>query len=171
VVVQWTTYAIETALKILFFSTVHPSAVAPTRGTFNKVLLEALRAAGHDIRVIVPVAWHERNVRDDWHDPHATTVRFWYPPRVFRGSLHRFLWISVRGVVKRVTRGWRPDVVLGYWTHPDGTVALKIADRIDVAGCVIVGGTDVNILAAEPNRRAMITATLTKADRVITIGG
>jgi glycosyltransferase involved in cell wall biosynthesis len=60
--------------------------------------------------------------------------------------------------------------VLGYWTHPDGTVALRIANLLDVAGCVMTGGTDVNMLTVDPRRREIIVRTLNRADRVITIG-
>jgi glycosyltransferase involved in cell wall biosynthesis len=157
-------------MKILFFSTVHPSPGAPTRGTFNKVLLDALRTAGHDVRAIVPVPWHERPSGKGNDNPHVLAVRFWYPPRILRRGLHRFLWLSVRSAVRRTTAAWHPDVVLGYWTHPDGTVALRIAEELGIPGCVMTGGTDVNSLAGEPDRRELIKATLRRADRVIAIG-
>lgn len=157
-------------MKVLFLSTVHPSAAAPTKGTFNKVLLDALRAEGHEVRAIVPVPWREAGrhalgrVRDTW------TARFWYLPGMMSRWLHHALRWSMDASVRRVTDGWTPDVVIGYWAHPDGTVAGAVARTLGVPFVMMVGGTDINVLAKDPTRRATIIATLQSADRVLTIG-
>src|SRR5207244_13373468 len=45
--------------------------------------------------------------------------RYYYPPKVLRNHYGWFLWQSVRRTVRRVLESGRPDVVLGYWAHPD----------------------------------------------------
>ena len=47
-------------MRLVFLSTIFPNPYQPTRGTFNLALARAL-AAGHDVRVVCPVAW-----TDEW---------------------------------------------------------------------------------------------------------
>lgn len=157
-------------MRILFISTVLPSSVAPTRGTFNRVLLDSLAALGHEVRAIVPVPWHEAGLRRLRAGTDTTECRFWYPPGILASRLHRFLGPSIGRAVRRATGGWRPDVVVGYWTHPDGTVARSVADTLGVPMVLVTGGTDVNLLAEEPGRRDVIVGTLRSADHVVAIG-
>lgn len=157
-------------MKILFISTVHPSAPCPTTGTFNKVLLDAMRAEGHDVRALVPIGW----TRAGWgrlrHTKDARFLRWWYLPAIAPGRMHRSLSRRIARDWVAQTDGWRPDIVLGYWVDPDGAAALDLAERLGVPGVLLVGGTDINELAGTASRGAAIRATLRRAAKVITIG-
>ena len=157
-------------MKLLFFSTVHPSPAVRTRGTFNLRLLESLRAIGHDVRALVPVPWHEAPALPSRDGANVEYCRFWFPPRVVPGLLHKFLGWSVRKRFRSMTRDWHPDFVVGYWTHPDGTVALELARSLGVPGILIVGGTDINERAFDRSRQRVIRETLRRADAVFAVG-
>jgi peptidoglycan/xylan/chitin deacetylase (PgdA/CDA1 family) len=94
--------------------------------------------------------------------------RYYYPPKVLRGRYDWFLWRSVRGMVNRLVNEKRPDAVLSYWAHPDGTVAVRIARQIGVPAVIMVGGSDVLLLTQNRARRQRILHTLHEADAVVT---
>ena len=47
-------------MRLVFLTTIFPNPYQPTRGVFNLTFARAL-AAGHDVRVVCPVAW-----TDEW---------------------------------------------------------------------------------------------------------
>jgi len=155
-------------LRVAFLSTVHPHPWAPTKGTFNRVLLEGL-ARHVDLHAIVPVPWTERRASrvavTTSYPLHTPT--WWYLPRVaplaLAGAMHRSLHTTLRDIPP-------PDVVLSYWADPDGTVAVRWAEALGRPAAVLVGGSDAMLLAAAGPRRTRILDTLHRADRVFTIG-
>jgi glycosyltransferase involved in cell wall biosynthesis len=95
---------------------------------------------------------------------------FLYPPGVVRNQHGRFLWGSARGAVRRLYRAFRPDAVLSYWTHPDGEAALRAAVEADAPLVLIVGGSDVLVLAEQVARRATFLRVLQGADLILAVG-
>lgn len=160
-------------MRVLFLSNVFPTPFDPHRGPFNVQIVTHLRA-DHTVRVVCPVGWTERRVR---HEPPGATVQrndvsyvtYYYVPRVLHFCRDTFMWWSIAGRLRALTRDWRPDVVLAYWTHPDGAVGHRLASELGVPFIQIVGGSDV-LLLAHGLRRKRIVRTLVTADAVVTIG-
>lgn len=159
-------------MRLLLVTSVMPTPFRPTKGTFNAALVAGLRDAGDEVRVVAPVPWTDRLrvSRGANPDPSARYPLWFYPPRVGHATHHRWMQLSVLPAVRRITREWKPDVVLGYWAHPDGTVALAAARALGVPGVLLVGGSDIQLLTADPARRAIIQETLAAADLVMTVG-
>lgn len=159
-------------MRLLLVTSVFPTPYRPTKGTFNAALVAGLRAAGDEVRVVAPVPWTDRlrRSRGVSPDPSAQYPLWFYPPRVAHATHHRWMQLTVMRSVTRATRNWTPDLVLGYWTHPDGTVAMAAAGRLGVPGVQLVGGSDIQLLTTDSARRAVITTTLLRADRVLTVG-
>ncbi len=130
-------------------------------------------AEHHQVRVIAPIPWTERirvGREPMLASSHHTLVvhpTFYYPPRMLRGTYGYWYWHSIRSTVRRMYRSYRPDVVLGYWAHPDGYGALQGAKCIGVPVVNMVGGSDVRLLANSGMRRAAIQSVLRRSDRVI----
>jgi len=159
-------------MRILLVTSVYPTPYAPTKGTFNAALVTGLHLAGDDVRVIAPVPWTDRLRRrptDEASEETAHPVWF-YPPKLGHASHHRWMRRFVLPAADAMTDEWKPDLVLGYWTHPDGTVALEVADRLGVPGVLLVGGSDIQLLTDNARRRKVIVDTLLAADRVLTVG-
>jgi glycosyltransferase involved in cell wall biosynthesis len=159
-------------MRVLLLTSVYPTPFAPTKGTFNAALVAGLHLAGDDVRVIAPVPWSER-VRRRALGPVADGVAhpvWWYPPKFGRASHHRWMRWFVRPAARVVTEEWTPDVVLGYWTHPDGAVALDVARDLRVPGVLLVGGSDILVLTGDAARRRIILQTLTRAAQVLAVG-
>lgn len=98
----------------------------------------------------------------------VTLPRYYYVPRAVRHHA-TFLWHSIRRSVQRLLAEFQPDAIVGYWTHPDGEVALRIARQLGVPGIVMVGGSDVLVLARQPSRREQIARVLRSADAVVAV--
>jgi glycosyltransferase involved in cell wall biosynthesis len=167
-------------MRLLLFTNVFPNPCQPTKGVFNLELARTL-ARSHDLCVVSPIAWV-----DEWRAAGQTpgrgpqrhqTVdgvevhypRFYYPPKVLRRFYGWFLWRSVRGTVRRMLRSHAPEAVIGYWAHPDGAVAVRIAREMGVPAVVMVGGSDVALLARHGGRRRCIQRALRAADAVVTV--
>ena len=159
-------------MRLLLITSVFPSPRRPTKGTFNRELVAGLREAGDDVRVVVPVPWTDllRAKATGAPEPSTSYPLWWFPPRIAHATHHRWMSHSLVAAALRVARPWQPDLVLGYWTHPDGTVALAIARRLGVPGVVLAGGSDIQVLTRDPARRRIIVETLRAADRVFTVG-
>lgn len=158
-------------MRLLLVTSVYPAPRRPTQGTFNREMVRALRTAGDDVRVVVPVPWtdlfrHRAVAAAETDSLHPI---WFYPPRLAHATHHHWM-ARIIPRVERALGTWRPELVLGYWAHPDGTTALALARKFGVPGVVMVGGSDVQLLVDAPRRRAVITETLTAADRVLTIG-
>ncbi len=168
-------------MHLLLITNVFPSPWHPTKGTFNLELARAL-AREHEVRVVCPIAW-----LDEWRVwrktgqrpcPDRQAVidgipvfypRYYYTPGMLRSRYGWFLWRSVARTVRRLLAEKTPDVVLGYWAHPDGEVAVRTARRAGVPAVIVVGGSDLLLLTESAARRRVITRVLEQADAVVTV--
>jgi teichuronic acid biosynthesis glycosyltransferase TuaC len=165
--------------RIVFLSSVFPSPWARTKGTFNFEMLKSL-ARSQKVMAIAPISWIDARRRLPSPDAGARlrvetqsgmTIRyptFYYCPKILRSSYHRFLAWSLRSLKPTISE-FRPDAVLGYWAHPDGAVAMNIANEHDAAGWIMVGGSDVLLLTQDPRRRRVILSALGRAKGVICV--
>lgn len=170
-------------MKVLFFSYAYPNPLQPGLGTFNRSMIAGL-VGDHEVRVVSPVpfpeVWQARlggKLPRGLNDPQFSAVpgvradysTFYYPPKLFRAQYGQCLWWSVRRRLDRAMREFRPDVVLSYWAHPDGEVAVRMAARHHVPCVTMVGGSDVLLLARSGSRRRAILNVLNRADAVVTV--
>lgn len=168
-------------MRLLFLSNVHPQPYAPGKGTFNAAMVQAL-SAEHRVRVMCSVSWVERwrGKRSDrfgiqdrnqllGNGVVADFPTFWYPPKLFRNRFHNWLEWSLGRDLERVRRSLKPQAILSYWAHPDGTVAVRTARKWGIPAVVMVGGSDVLLLANAGARRRVILETLHQASAVICV--
>lgn len=167
-------------MRILFVANNFPNPQEPTRGMFNAYSVRAL-ARAHELVVLAPVSW-----RDAWRQrgrrpaiprmEHRYGVEvhhplYWYPPGILRPTYEWCFWQSVRRTVRTMLSRFRPDVVLGFWVHPDGGTAVRIGRRCRVPAIVMAGGSDVLVLGRSPIRRRAIAEVLRRADAVVSVSG
>jgi teichuronic acid biosynthesis glycosyltransferase TuaC len=168
-------------MRILFLSSVFPNAVDPSRGCFNDSLVRAL-AIAHQVEVVSPIPWVDllkgcrRGIQLPIYQRIADSVGFGihyvpflYPPKVLRRWYGKFYWSSIAATVQSLIRTVRPDLVIGYWAHPDGEGAVRIGRMVGAPSCVIVGGSDVLLMTRKPSRRRRIQKVLQATDCVITV--
>jgi glycosyltransferase involved in cell wall biosynthesis len=164
-------------MRILFLASDFPNNLLPTRGPFNRALVDAL-SQGHDVRIVNPVPWvvklkslgtggltarETSGKLEIWHPT------YWYPPKFGRSGYHNWMLRSIRGSVAEATKDWKPDVILSYWAHPDGAAGAILAQEMGVASAVIVGGSDVLLVTEDAARRNAVSDALSSVDAVVTV--
>jgi glycosyltransferase involved in cell wall biosynthesis/peptidoglycan/xylan/chitin deacetylase (PgdA/CDA1 family) len=167
-------------MRFLLLTSSFPNPYDPTKAVFNLHLARAL-ARTHEVEVISPISW-----LDEWRakrtgsgkvsgDRSAVVdgiqvhyPRYRYLPRMKRSLYAWCLWRSVRRTVWKILRAKTPDAVLGYWAHPDGEAAIRIARLTGVPAVIMVGGSDILLLSGQRSRRKCVTNVLQAADAVVT---
>jgi glycosyltransferase involved in cell wall biosynthesis len=165
-------------VKLLLVTTVFPSPLLPERGAFNYEMVRAF-GSSHEVKVVAPVPWpialRARRQSRAWQ--HARRLDgieiqhpvYYYTPRALRTYYGAFLRWSIHRSVDEILQGFTPDVVVGYWAHPDGDAALALARRLGVPGVVMVGGSDILLLGREEGRARLIRQVLENADAIVTV--
>ena len=159
-------------LKVLAVSNLFPTPVEPNRATYNRQQFAEL-AHSVELRVAVPVYWHQWRRRDypdaEFDGVPASYFPFYYPPRVLERLHGLGMSVSLRMAEGRRARDFRPDVVLASWLHPDAYGAADLARRLRIPLVVKVHGSDANVLASVPARSAQIRHVLEHADAVVAV--
>lgn len=158
----------QQAMKILLITTTYPTPARPRQGAFNGALVAAL-SARHDVRVIAPIPWTQ-SAPGTAQPADRTPIQYpayYYPPKILRPYHHHFYWWSIQPALRSLEREFAPDIVMGYWLHPDGAAAVSVAQRYGVPAVVMSGGTDIRILTRERRRCRAIARVLGRADRLV----
>lgn len=165
-------------MNILLITCDFPNAYEPANGLFNQYLAEAL-SKSHGMRVLCPVSWATELKSRLFHrgkakgresgDLEVCYSRYFYPPKVLHNYYGSFLWWSIRGEARRLVRDAKPRLVLGYWAHPDGEAAVRIAREAGAVSAIIIGGSDVLLLTRNAGRRRRVVRVLQEADAVVTV--
>lgn len=157
-------------MNILFITTTFPTPARPRQGAFNQVLVSAL-STRHDVRVIAPVPWSQSLGRGGQVSAGGRVLHptYYYPPKILRGHHHRFYWNSIGRSLERLESSFRPDLVLGYFLHPDGAAAVMAAERFGVPAIVMAGGTDLRLMPNQRGRRAAVEQVLERTNRLVVV--
>lgn len=163
-------------MKILLFSNHYPASDAPTRGTYNRNIFNAL-ARYAEIRVVGPMPWWIRLKkprdlvvvqRETGFGLDAAFPAFWSVPRLV--ALHGHAsFATLAPYLAAVRRAFPWDVVVGSNAYPDGVGAadLALASRVPLVQNVI--GSDVNELPGHPLLGPQIRWALGRAERVVAV--
>jgi teichuronic acid biosynthesis glycosyltransferase TuaC len=162
-------------MRVLFYSSIFPRPWNTTRGIFCFNACRALAQLGHQVRVVSPRSWLERTgpatSLPGLSELNVEYPLYIYPPRILQSAHDRFMALSSHRTMARVMAELRPDCILSYWAHPEGSVAARHARDARIPSAVIVGGTDVLVLARHPGRRRRsVVRALHANDAVITVG-
>lgn len=163
-------------MKVLLFSNHYPASDAPTRGTYNRNIFNAVGKLA-EVRVVGPMPFwiREHKLRDLLRVPReaafgldAAFPSFLSLPGVVGLHGHATA-LGLAGYLAGLRRAFRWDVVVGSCAYPDGVGAADVAAVTRTALVQNVIGSDVNEL---PRRRALgpqIRAALRRAQRVIAV--
>jgi glycosyltransferase involved in cell wall biosynthesis len=163
-------------MKILLFSNHYPASDAPTRGTYNHNIFNAL-GRSCEVRVVGPMPWWLRagrprellfGQRESSFGLDATFPSFWSIPGVTPLHGHATFLTLAPHLIK-LRRAFPFDVVVGSNAYPDGVGAADLAalSRVPLVQNVI--GSDVNELPRRRALRPQILWALRRADRVVAV--
>lgn len=163
-------------MKVLLFSNHYPASDAPTRGTYNHNIFNAL-GKRCEVRVVGPVAWWTRTrrprdlllvQRETGFGLDAAFPSFWSVPGATALHGHATFASLVPYLIK-LRREFPFDVVVGCNAYPDGVGAADLAAVLRVPLVQNVIGSDVNELPSWPTLRPQIRWALRRADRVVAV--
>ncbi len=163
-------------------SHMYPSAVNPTAGIFVHEQVRALRALGHDVRVVSPKGWAPPGAsrwaayREVPGVGGVDGVPVLYPRkltlpggRLGRWNADAMLW-AIRRPLIRIHRRWPFEVVHAHMLVPDGWAAARVGAELGVATVATAHRADVLELPARgPGLRAVVGRAVEALDQVVTV--
>jgi len=169
-------------VRVLMLSHMYPSAVNPTAGIFVHEQVRALRALGHDVRVVSPKGWAPPGL-SRWAAYRRVPaggdvdgVPVLYPRkltlpggRLGRWNADAMLW-AVRRPLRRIHGRWPFDVVHAHMLVPDGWVAARVGAELGVATVATAHRADVlDLPARSAAMGAHVGDAVNALDQVVTV--
>lgn len=166
-------------MKILLFSTLHPSSVRPIHGIFVEARLRELLKTGQvQARVVAPVPWFPfRAQRFGEYAQFAATPRveqrngvevhhprYLLLPKVGMNLAPYTMALGALRTVRRLQReGFDPELIDAHYYYPDGVAAGLLAKWLGKPFVVTARGTDLNLIPQFPFPRKLILETAARA--------
>lgn len=169
-------------MRILMLSHMYPSPVNPTGGIFVHEQVKALRARGHDVRVVSPKAWGPPLVPQYAayrRVPGADTVEgvpVLYPKRVAlpgnRLGRHdaRAMLAAIALPIRAVHRSWPFHLIHAQMVAPDGWASARVAHALGVPAVATAHRADVlDLPLRSPAIRAVVADAVASLDAVVAV--
>lgn len=173
----------RSALKILLFSTLYPSAVRPIHGIFVETrLLELLKTGEVQAKVVAPVPWFPLNSarfgeyaqfaatprREQRNGLEVHHPRYLLPPKVGMNLAPYAMALGALPTVRRLRKqGFDFDLIDAHYYYPDGVAASLLARWLGKPFVVTARGTDLNLIPKYPFPRRLILQTAERAQASI----
>ncbi len=167
-------------MRILFVSTLYPSSLEPTRATYNRSLLTAMAALGHEVEVIAPIVtvpgmpqlcpgrfpprWEMLDGIRVSHPPFYRTPRcliYWHD--------HFCRWSIARHFCEVVER-FEPDHVILGFAFPDAAAMAPLCERLGLRWSVRLNGSDFLFRRTQRGVGPKLMALLRRAPLIVTSG-
>lgn len=163
-------------------SHMYPSPVNPTGGIFVHEQVKALRARGHDVRVVSPKGWAPPGLsrwssyRDVVAHDTVDGIEVHYPRkltlpggRLGHRNAEAFL-LGIRRTVRRIHAEWPIDVIHAHMMVPDGWAASRIGPELGVPTVGTAHRADVlDIPAQGAKARMKVAEAIQGLDAVVTV--
>jgi glycosyltransferase involved in cell wall biosynthesis len=170
-------------MKILVFSTLHPSSVRPIHGIFVEVRLRELLKTGEvKAKVVAPVPWFPfRAQRFGEYAQFAATPRveqregvevhhprYLLLPKVGMNLAPYAMAMGALPTIRRLQRqGFDFDLIDAHYYYPDGVAAALLAKWLGKPFVVTARGTDLTLISQYPFPRKLILETAAQANASI----
>jgi teichuronic acid biosynthesis glycosyltransferase TuaC len=171
----------STRLNVLAFTSLFRTPNEKVRAPFTSEFLRALHEFA-DVTLVSPIPWTPDTAmtrsRPEWKRyigvPASDTVdgvRVHYPRYLMVPKLSGVLQPALQAMgawsaVRALHRARRFDVINGRFIYPDGVAATLLGRRLGVPVTLTALGTDVNVYAAQPLKRAQTVWALRRAAHV-----
>ncbi len=170
-------------MKILLFSTLHPSSARPIHGIFVETRLRELLKTGQvQARVVAPVPWFPfKGQRFGEYAQFAATPRveqrngvevhhprYLLLPKVGMNLAPFAMALGALPTIRRLQRqGFDFDLIDAHYYYPDGAAAALLAKWLGKPFVVTARGTDLNLIPQYHFPRKLILKTAAQASASI----
>jgi glycosyltransferase involved in cell wall biosynthesis len=172
-------------MRVLTYTTLYPSAAAPTHGVFVEERLRHI-AAEERVRVCVvaPTPWFPfRHPRFGRYAVFARTplreTRYGLPishprypviPKIGTPVAPDLLYLFTRRPVAAAMNALgRADLLDAHYFYPDGVAAARLADRFSLPLVITARGADINTIALLRRPGARVRTAADRATTIITV--
>ncbi|MCA8970362.1 MAG: glycosyltransferase [Planctomycetes bacterium] len=173
----------QAGVRVLVFTNLWPTSVAPQHGSFVRERVRRLRARlGFDLEVVHPLPLYPKLPGESFAARHSRLgaeeivdgVRVHYPryfhvPRFGVGRQAMRMERGCRNVFAEIVRRFDPDVVDTHYLYPDACAGIRLATSHDKPAFATARGSDVNVLGSVDAVRAQFAETLPRARRLMTV--
>ncbi len=171
-------------INILSFTTLYPNSAQPVHGVFVENRLRHLVASGEArVTVVAPVPWFPYRSRlfgrySDYarvprhevrHGIDVFHPRFLSLPKLGTQMTPSLMWRGTRDLVVDLKRQLRIDLLDAHFLYPDGVVATRLAQDLNLPVCLTARGSDVTQWPDYPAPRKRIVDSISKADAIVTV--
>lgn len=171
-----------TAPRLIVYSSLFPSAAAPTAGTFIRERMFRV-ARRIPLVVVAPQAW----------SPFDALIRLFHPnfrpmaaayEKIDGIEIHRPRWLSLPAVgkrfdgwlmaacteacVRRIHRKFHATAIDAHFLYPDGWAATRIAQRLGLPATITIRGSKDEWLIGTP-REAGLREAMTRATKLFAV--
>lgn len=169
-------------MRVLMMSHMYPNPVNPTAGIFVHEQVKALRALGHDVRVVSTKLWAPPLVPK--YAAHRSVPRFdriegipvLYPKRLalqggrFGRYDHRAFLAGLARPVHAIHRRWPFDIVHAHMVSPDGWAAARVAHDLGVPAVATAHRADVLDLPSRSDAiRDVVADAVREIDQIVAV--
>ena len=168
-------------MNVLVITNLFPNAKQPQRGVFNFQQLVALKKKC-SLCIIAPVPWvpaffHRKKDKVYREIPEKESIagmetyhpRYVVTPKIGRALYGRLYYRGIKGVVDRLIREQKPDIIFATWAYPDGYAASLIAKVKNIPLVIKVHGTDINVLGSTPLLRQKMIKAFQRAKGIVAV--
>lgn len=169
-------------MRVLVLSHMYPSPVNVNAGIFVHEQALAVRALGHEVRVMSPKGWappllkrwanHRRVPASAERDgiPALYPRRLTLPRALLGHRNAEMLRRSIEGPLRRLHETWPIDVIHAHTVVPDGWAAAAVGTVLGIPVVATAHGADVRELPARsPADRRVVRQALERVDQVVTV--
>jgi glycosyltransferase involved in cell wall biosynthesis len=149
-------------MRVMFVSSLFPSASEPTRGVHNAQQVAALANQCAIVKIIAPTA--SPLPPENHFGTEVVHPRFFHIP-FFSRPING--WLFARAI-DPIVREASFDVVLVNWAYPDAHGVMLLANELNFPFATTVQGSDVNSFFASPTLKRLILRTLRASGAVFT---
>lgn len=168
-------------MKILLSTSIFPNRFEPNRGVYIKKQVKEL-ARREKLTILVPVPYFPSFIKnrgqsfyanipveDNLDGLHVHYPRFFIIPKIFRFLHGPFMFLSVYRFYRQVINRDKPDILLGFWSFPEGFANVLIAKCFKLPVVIGCRGSDINQLTKPCIQRKIISWTLGNCSRVLSV--
>jgi len=156
--------------KILVFTNVFPRDFEPHKGPN---ILEQLKRLKEDFDIRIISAHPKSNARIPAktisHGFEIFQPGYFTLPKIGVLTAGYDYYLTTRPLVRKLRKHFPFDVIISYWTYPDGFAAGIFAKDYDVPLIIRPRGSDINVYLQNPFLKGLIKKALLQADRIIPV--
>jgi len=162
----------EVKKKILIFTNIFPCDTRPNAGFY--IFEQVRRLKKHyDVRVIVG---HPRNIfsckKSLMQKTSFEAIEIYQPsyytmPKIGVLASGWSYYMSTAGLIEEIHKEFKFNMVISYWTYPEGHAALKVAKKYNVPLMIRPRGSDINVFLDNKWLASRVYNVLNQTDYIL----